>query len=98
MTIIKPISKIALLLFGLIPIVFLIFGSITLDPGVKTKSLLYIIPFFLTVVSIPTVFIFYIINVYTNKRVIEDKKHLWAALLFFGNVLAYPFYWYKHIW
>jgi hypothetical protein len=28
----------------------------------------------------------------------NDKKALWAAVLFFGNMVALPVYWYLYIW
>ena len=40
----------------------------------------------------------YIINVFTNDRVAKDKKALWAVVLFLGNAIAMPIYWYFYIW
>lgn len=34
---------------------------------------------------------------YTD-RVPPDKKNLWAALLFFGNVFTMPVFWYLYMW
>ena len=42
--------------------------------------------------------IFYIVNVFRNDRVEKDKKALWAVVLFLGNILAMPVYWYLYIW
>jgi len=42
--------------------------------------------------------IFYIVNVFQNERLPGEKKALWAVVLFLGNVLAFPFYWYFYIW
>ncbi len=42
--------------------------------------------------------IFYMVNVFRNDRVIKEKKTLWAVVLFLGNVLVMPFYWYHYIW
>jgi cytosine/uracil/thiamine/allantoin permease len=41
---------------------------------------------------------FYIINVFRNDRVNKDMKILWAVVLFFGNFVAMPVYWYLYIW
>jgi hypothetical protein len=40
----------------------------------------------------------YIHNVFTNDRVEKDKKALWAVVLFLGNMIAMPIYWYVYIW
>jgi uncharacterized membrane protein len=40
----------------------------------------------------------YIVNVFKNERVEKDKKALWAVVIFFGNVIAMPVYWYLYIW
>ena len=42
--------------------------------------------------------IFYMVNVFRNDRVHKDKKALWAVVLFLGNVIAFPVYWYYYIW
>lgn len=42
--------------------------------------------------------IFYMIDAFRNERVAQDKKVLWAVMLFFGNLLAMPIYWYLYIW
>jgi len=95
---IKATAKIALLIFGLLPIALFILAFIMLEPGEKTRSLLFVIMFIITAISIPGTFIIYVVDVYRNKNIIKEQKHLWAALLFFGNIIVYPFYWYLHIW
>jgi cytosine/uracil/thiamine/allantoin permease len=42
--------------------------------------------------------VFYIVNVFRNDRVDKDKKALWAVVLFMGNMIAMPIYWYLYIW
>ncbi len=42
--------------------------------------------------------IFYMIDAFRNERVAQDKKVLWAVMLFFGNMIAMPVYWYLYIW
>ena len=42
--------------------------------------------------------IFYIVNVFRNDRVDKDKKALWAIVIFMGNIIAMPIYWYLYIW
>ena len=41
---------------------------------------------------------FYIVNIFRNDRVDKDKKVLWAVVIFMGNMIAMPIYWYLYIW
>jgi len=52
----------------------------------------------LTMLWIMALTVFYIVNVFRNGRVDKDKKVLWAVVLFMGNVIAMPIYWYLYIW
>ena len=88
----------ALLIFGLLPVILFILAFIILEPGEKSSDLFIDIVFWLTAISFPGALIFYIIDVYRNVGIKKDQKHLWAALLFFGNILVFPFYWYLNIW
>lgn len=42
--------------------------------------------------------VFYMVNVFRNDRVDKDKKVLWAVVIFMGNMIAMPIYWYLYIW
>jgi hypothetical protein len=42
--------------------------------------------------------IFFIVDVFRNARVDKDKKVLWAIVIFLGNMIAMPIYWYLYIW
>lgn len=42
--------------------------------------------------------IFYIVDVFRNNRVDKDKKPLWAIVIFMGNAIAMPIYWYLYFW
>jgi hypothetical protein len=42
--------------------------------------------------------IYYIVDVFRNKRVDKDKKALWAIVIFMGNMIGMPIYWYLYIW
>jgi hypothetical protein len=53
---------------------------------------------FLTILWIWALIVFYMVNVFKNDRVDKDKKVLWAVVLFMGNVIAMPVYWYLYIW
>jgi hypothetical protein len=52
----------------------------------------------LTMLWIMGLTVFYMVNVFKNDRVDKDKKVLWAVVLFMGNMIAMPIYWYLYIW
>ncbi len=53
---------------------------------------------FLTMLFILALTIFYIVDIFRNNRVEKDKKALWAIVIFMGNAIAMPIYWYLYIW
>jgi hypothetical protein len=40
----------------------------------------------------------YMVHLFKTDRVENDKKVLWAVVLFMGNMLAMPVYWHLNIW
>lgn len=52
----------------------------------------------LTMILILALTIFYIVNIFRNDRVDKDKKALWAIVIFMGNAIAMPIYWYLYFW
>jgi hypothetical protein len=52
----------------------------------------------LTMLLIMGLTIFYIVDVFRNNRVDKDKKALWAIVIFLGNMVGMPIYWYLYIW
>ncbi len=48
--------------------------------------------------AIPFQWVFYITNVFRNTTVGKNEKALWAYFLLAGHIIAFPFYWYFHIW
>lgn len=52
----------------------------------------------LTILWVWALIAFYIVNVFRNDRIDKDKKVLWAVVLFMGNMLVMPVYWYLYIW
>lgn len=40
----------------------------------------------------------YIVFLFKTDRIPQDKKALWAAVLFLGNIFAMPVFWYLYIW
>ncbi|MDE2018769.1 MAG: hypothetical protein KGJ13_00270 [Patescibacteria group bacterium] len=51
-----------------------------------------------TMLEIIVLLVIYIRNVFKNKDVPQDKRTLWAVILFFGSIIAMPIYWYFYIW
>jgi ABC-type antimicrobial peptide transport system permease subunit len=94
----KDTSKIALLIFGFLPYIYFILFFTIIGVNQTTDNLFFYILAILTAISIPSVFIIYLVNVYRKKNITKENKYLWTALLFFGNIIVYPFYWYLHIW
>ena len=54
--------------------------------------------YFLTMLEMFALLVIYIVHVFKTDRVPQDKKALWAVVLFLGNMLAMPIYWYLYIW
>ena len=42
--------------------------------------------------------VFYITHLFRTDSVANDKKALWAIVLFLGNVIAMVVYWFLYIW
>jgi len=40
----------------------------------------------------------YIVHLFKTDAVAQDKKALWAVVLFMGNMIAMPVYWYLYMW
>jgi len=95
---VRRAAKIALLTFGLFPFISFACFFVMLEPGETTTGLLFKALFFLAYVSVPGTLIYYIVHACKNKHIPKDQRNLWIALLFFGNICVYPFYWYLHIW
>jgi hypothetical protein len=53
---------------------------------------------FLTMLEMGVLIVVYIVHVFKTDRVPQDKKALWAVVLFLGNIVAMPIYWYLYIW
>ena len=68
------------------------------DPGFPLSFMIIFPLHLLTMIVIVALTIFYIMNVFKNTRVEKDKKVLWAIVLFMGNLVAMPIYWYLYIW
>ncbi len=53
---------------------------------------------FLTMIELIALLVIYILHVFRTERMPQDKKVLWAVILFLGNMIAMPIYWYLYIW
>lgn len=106
----KKSSKILLGLATLWPFVYLIlffifvFSSMFFlrqssgESGPPFFFLIFMAFHLLTMLWIMLLTIFYMVNVFRNDRVDKDKKVLWAVVIFMGNMIAMPIYWYLYIW
>jgi hypothetical protein len=103
----KLIERAAKILLGmanlLVPLAFIL-GLTLLEPYRQygwfesTKVTLLSILIMLAMASFPTLFVYYVVHAHRNKNLTKEKKNLWTGLLFFGNHLVYPVYWYLYIW
>jgi cobalamin synthase len=53
---------------------------------------------FLTMIWIFVLIAVYIRHIFKTEAVPQDKKALWAVVIFCGNMIAMPVYWYLYIW
>ena len=83
-----------LILFFLLTFATLFFGGRAEAPFVS----LILPTHLLTMLLIFGLAAYYIFNVFKNRRIENDKKALWAVVLFMGGMIAMPIYWYLFIW
>lgn len=53
---------------------------------------------FLTMILMFVLLFIYIRDVIKSERIAPENKALWAIVLFLGNFIAMPIYWYFFIW
>lgn len=51
-----------------------------------------------TILLVSALAVFYVVYLVKTDRVPEDKKALWAAVIFLGNMLAMPVFFYLYVW
>jgi hypothetical protein len=62
-------------------------------------AMMIILPLhFLTMLVMLALLAVYVADVFKTDRIAQDKKALWVVVLFLGNVIAMPVYWYTYIW
>jgi hypothetical protein len=92
-----PFAYLILFFITIFSLVFFSWGAET--SGGPPRLIALIFPLhLLTMLVIMALTVFYMVNVFRNERVVKDQKVLWAVVLFLGNVLAMPIYWYLYIW
>jgi hypothetical protein len=42
--------------------------------------------------------VIYIVYLFKTDHVPKDKKALWAVVLFMGNIIAMPVFWFLYVW
>ncbi len=40
----------------------------------------------------------YVVHAFRTDRIAGDKRVLWVVVLFLGNMIAFPIYWYLYLW
>lgn len=69
------------------------------DVGNLTNMIKIIFPLhFAMMILLIVLLVVYITDVFKNKTIEQDKRTLWAIVLFFGNIIAMVIYWIIHIW
>ncbi len=66
--------------------------------GVPIAFVVLVAAHFGTMLLLFALLVFYIVFLFKSDRVPQDKKALWAAVLFMGNALAMPVFFYVYVW
>jgi phosphatidylglycerophosphate synthase len=68
------------------------------EHGMPLAMMLFFGGHFLTMLLMFGLTAFYIVYLFRTDRIAQDKKALWAIVLFMGNIIAFPVFWYLYIW
>jgi hypothetical protein len=93
-----PLVYMALFFIFVLSSFFFLSRSAGQEVGPPISFMVIFLLHLLTMLWIIALTVFYIVNVFRNQRVDKDKKALWAVVLFMGNVIAMPIYWYLYVW
>ncbi len=52
----------------------------------------------LTMIDMVGMLIYYVLLAMKNQILSQDMRLVWALLIFVGNIIAMPIYWYLYIW
>ena len=88
----------------LLPIVYMVYFFVAMSSSIATRhggpddfDLLFRLHLG-TMLLIFALLIFYIVYLFRTTRVSQDKKALWAVVLFMGNMFAMPVFWFLYVW
>jgi hypothetical protein len=103
-------GKIALGVFSLWPFIYMIIfmfftfsmvfktpGNVNQEPTFDFFKLIFGLHLF-TMVEIFALIIIYVVFIFKTEKVAKDKKALWAVVIFLGNMIAIPIFWFLYIW
>ena len=93
----------------LCPVVYLVFFFVIMIAGVfrarprgpESMPIDFELLFALHLATMLLVFAliaFYITFLFKTQVVSQDKKALWAVILFLGNMIAMPIFWWLYVW
>jgi hypothetical protein len=76
------------------------FSGFIRPPGTDEPGIFrYIFPLHcLTMLLIFALIAIYIFHAFKTDRIDNDKRVLWVVILFLGNMVAFPVYWYLYMW
>lgn len=57
-----------------------------------------VLPHLFTMLLTFVLIAFYIVHVFKNSALKDDRRVLWAVVLFMGGIVAAPIYWWLFIW
>jgi len=91
-------GKIILLLLSLLPVITMALSFSLLGNDFYTQDPFFVTLFTVMFAAIPFQWIFYISNVVRNRTVTKNSRVIWFLFLLFGHIVAFPIYWFFHIW
>ncbi len=66
--------------------------------GVPLEFVIFFLVHIATMLLTIALLVFYIAYLFKSDRIPQDKKTLWAVVLFLGNMLAIPFFFCIYVW
>ena len=87
--------------FMFLGFMFISFSTIAAHAGKPPSfdAFRYIFPLhLLTMLLMFVLTALYVVHAFRTDRIAEDKRVLWVVILFFGNMVAFPIYWYLYLW